>query len=320
MPALRGLARAYPGHRRVLATPLALEPLALLSGAVHAVVDTRSLAPLDPALHGAEAAVNLHGRGPESHRLLVDARPRRLVAFAHAEVPESAGGPAWAPGEHEVARWCRMLSAHGIRAHPRQLDLPPPPAAPPPGTRGATILHPGAASRARRWPAERFAAVAGAEIAAGRRVIVTGGPGEAALAREVAAAAGLPSDAVLAGRTRLTELAALVAVAGRVVCGDTGVAHLATALRTPSVVLFGPTSPAEWGPPSDRPWHRTLWSGQRGDPHAHEPHPGLLRIDPADVVSALAELPDRSDVPAPEPGLAASAARATGGTARPGRS
>ncbi len=67
---------------------------------------------------------------------------------------------------------------------------------------------------------------------------------------------------MLAGRTDLVELAAAVAAAGRVVCGDTGVAHLATALGTPSVVLFGPTSPARWGPPADRPQHRVLWAGR----------------------------------------------------------
>jgi ADP-heptose:LPS heptosyltransferase len=152
-------------------------------------------------------------------------------------------------------------------------------------------VHPGAASAARRWPAERFAAVARAEADDGRSVVVTGTPGEVNLAEEVAARAGLLDNSVVAGRTDLRGLAAFVAAAGRVVCGDTGLAHLATALRTPSVVLFGPVSPAHWGPPPDRPWHRALWAGRTGDPHADTPDAGLLEIGVPDVVTALADLP-----------------------------
>jgi ADP-heptose:LPS heptosyltransferase len=73
-----------------------------------------------------------------------------------------------------------------------------------------------------------------------------------------------------------------------VACGDTGVAHLATALGTASVVLFGPTAPAAWGPPRDRPRHTVLWAGRTGDPHGSQPDPGLLEIETDDVVAALA--------------------------------
>jgi ADP-heptose:LPS heptosyltransferase len=58
----------------------------------------------------------------------------------------------------------------------------------------------------------------------------------------------------------------------------------------PSVVLFGPTPPAEWGPPPERPWHRVLWAGRRGDPNGPEPDPGLLEIEPDAVVAELAAL------------------------------
>jgi ADP-heptose:LPS heptosyltransferase len=149
------------------------------------------------------------------------------------------------------------------------------------------VLHPGAASRARRWPAERWAAVARAERATGRAVLITGSAAERPLAEEVADAAGLRADAVLAGRTDVRGLAATVAAAGRVAAGDTGVAHLATAFAVPSVTLFGPTPPALWGPPP-RPRHVALWAGRRGDPHAGRPDPGLLEIEPAEVITALA--------------------------------
>jgi ADP-heptose:LPS heptosyltransferase len=290
LPALRGLREAFPDERVVLAAPAVLAPLALHARAVDEVVATTPWKPLPTRVRGADLAVNLHGRGPESHRLLLAAEPRRLVAFAHAEVPESAGGPPHSDEEHEVVRWCRLLHEHGIAADPARLELHSP--GPPPATavRGATVVHPGAASRARRWPADRFAAVARSEHAGGRHVVITGGADERPLAAEVARLAGLPLSSVLAGRTDLLGLVSTVAGAARVVCGDTGVAHLATALGTPSVVLFGPTSPQHWGPPPDRPQHRILWAGRAGDPHADEPFAGLVEIGVCDVVGELARL------------------------------
>lgn len=288
VPALRALAAAFPDHRRVLAAPAAIEPLARLSGTVDQVVDTAPLAPLDPSLHAADVAVNLHGRGPQSHRVLIAAAPARLMAFACPGVPESADGPPWSAAEHEVRRWCRLLEASGVPADPAALDLLPPPVPPAPGVEGATVIHPGAASGARRWPVERWAEVARHEADAGRTVVLTGSAAERALATEVAERAGLdPGAAVLAGRTDLVGLAAVVAGAGLVLCGDTGVAHLATALGTPSVVLFGPVPPSQWGPPAERPRHVALWAGQAGDPHGSEPDPGLLRITVDDVLAAL---------------------------------
>jgi ADP-heptose:LPS heptosyltransferase len=278
VPALRALRDAWPRHRVVLAAPAALAPLARLSGAVDEVVDTAALAV--PALPGADVAVNLHGRGPESHRAVLASEPRSTIAFGAPEVPWD--GPEWRAGEHEVARWCRLLEESGIPADPGRLDLPAPGPAPAPG---ATVVHPGAASAARRWPADRWAAVARAEREAGRRVVVTGSVAERTLAERVARAAGLPGGDVLAGRTSLLELASVVAGAGLVLCGDTGVAHLATAFGVPSVVLFGPTPPSEWGPPPERARHVVLHRGACGDPHGDAPHPGLLEIAVDDVLA-----------------------------------
>ncbi len=297
VPALRALRAAFPGDRIVLAAPAALGSLAGLTGAVDEVVATAPLRPLARELERAELAVNLHGRGPESHRVLLASRPRRLLAFEHADVPESRGLPAWRADEHEVQRWCRLLAESAIAADPDDLALAPPAVPTPAEAAGATIVHPGAASPARRWPADRFAAVARAERARGRRVLVTGGRDELGLARRVASLAGLPEEAVLAGRTTPLDLAAVIAAAGRLVCGDTGVAHLASALGTPSVVLFGPTSPALWGPPPGRSRHRALWAGRTGDPHAEAPDAGLLAVGVADVLGALEEL-DREQVAA----------------------
>jgi ADP-heptose:LPS heptosyltransferase len=296
VPALRALASAFPDDELVLCAPRAIEPLARLTGAVDRVADTRALEPLPSAARGARVLANLHGRGPQSHELALVAAPAQLIAFEHRDVPQTLGMPEWRACEHEVDRWCRLLAECGMPADPGALDLPADNLPAPDGAAGATLIHPGAANGARRWPAERFAAVARAERAAGRRVVVTGSPAECDLAHAVAA----PADVVLSGRTSLLELAGAVAAAGRVVCGDTGLAHLATALRTPSVVLFGPTPPARWGPPADRPWHRAIWHGGTGDPHHERPHAGLLSIEPDEVIDALAALPR-----APAPAIAA---------------
>jgi ADP-heptose:LPS heptosyltransferase len=251
------------------------------------VWDTGPLEPLDRALDGAALGVNLHGRGPRSHRVLEAARPADAIAFAHPDVAWSADGPEWREQEHEVVRWCRLLESSGVATDPSDLHLRVPDMR---RDAGVTVIHPGAASPSRRWPAERFAAVARDQAKQGRRVVITGGVQERALARRVAELAGLPAAAVVAGRTSVLEMARIVASAGRLVCGDTGVAHLATALRTPSVVLFGPVSPALWGPPHS-PRHRVLWAGDLGDPHGQATDPGLLRIEVEDVLDALAALP-----------------------------
>lgn len=289
MPALRALRAAFPRHRLVLAAPAALAPLAALTGAVDEVLDTAGLAPLPPPPASPDVAVNLHGRGPQSHRLLLGTAPRRLVAFAHPAIPQAAGLPRWRAAEHEVHRWCRLLTDCGVPADPNRLDLPAPPVPAPRVAANTTVIHPGTRYGARRWPAERFAAVARDLHDRGEPVVVTGGAGEVPLARAVAAGAGLPATAVLAGRTDLLGLAGVVAAARRVVCADTGVAHLATAYRTPSVVLFGPVPPARWGPPPDRPRHRVLWAGQVGDGTVNDPFPGLLAISVQDVLTAVVD-------------------------------
>ncbi|MFL6120070.1 glycosyltransferase family 9 protein [Actinophytocola sp.] len=272
VPALRGLRRAFPRDRIVLAAPEGLAQLVALTGAVDELLPTPGLGALRyPGTPG--VAVNLHGAGPESVADLLDTRPARLVTHRHPAFPEVAG-PPWHEETHEVRRWCDLLTWHGIPADPSELRLALPelPSVAP----DAVVVHPGASVESRRWPAERFAEVAGTLAAAGRHVVVTGSTGEIALAETVARQADLPDDAVLAGHLDLTGLAALVAAAALVVSNDTGVGHLATAYDTPSVVLFGPTPPDRWGPPADRPRHRALWAGTDG----------LRRLSTKDVLAA----------------------------------
>jgi ADP-heptose:LPS heptosyltransferase len=155
------------------------------------------------------------------------------------------------------------------------------------------VVHPGAASGSRRWPAARFAEVARALAALGLPVVISGNAAERALAEQVALAAGLGSESVLAGRTGLADLAAVVAAAAMVISNDTGVAHLAVAYGTPSVTLFGPVSPALWGPPRASPRHLALWKGsgtRPGNAHGSQPDPRLLRIEAGEVLEAAGRL------------------------------
>ncbi|WGL53012.1 glycosyltransferase family 9 protein [Nocardioides sp. BP30] len=279
VPALRALRAALPGRSIVLAAPAAQRPLIELVDAVDAHLPTAELAPVAWEGPPPEAAIDLHGNGPASRRLVEALGAARVIGFDL--VP---GNPAWDPDEHERGRWCRLVTvAFGGTADPDDVLLARP--APPPRGAGAVLIHPGAASGARRWPAERFAAVARRLAADGHEVLITGSADERPLAAGVAGRAGLGAEAVLAGTTGLGELAALVATAGLVVCGDTGMAHLASAFGTRSVVLFGPTPPARWGPPPGP--HTVLWHGTGvGDPHACDPDPALLRIDVEEVLEA----------------------------------
>ncbi len=107
------------------------------------------------------------------------------------------------------------------------------------------LLHPGATSQSRRWPAERFAAVGDALAARGLAVAISGVPSEAPVTAAVRAAMRAPA-ADLAGRTSLGGYAALLERAALLVANDTGTAHLAAAVRTPSVTLFLSGDPVRW--------------------------------------------------------------------------
>jgi len=110
------------------------------------------------------------------------------------------------------------------------------------------VLHPGATAPARTLGASRWADVARALVAAGRRLVVTGIREERRLTAR--AAGDHPSVLDLGGRTTLRGLAAIIAGAEAFVSGNTGPMHLAAAVGTPTVAIFAPTVPLErW-----RPW------------------------------------------------------------------
>ncbi len=115
------------------------------------------------------------------------------------------------------------------------------------------VVNPGGRLGFRRISPSAFAAVARALRALGRTPLVTWGPGEEAMAREVVQAA---PGAVLAPPTDLDALAALMAAAGCTVCNNTGPMHLSVAVGAPTLGLFLRMEMARWG--HARPPHRMV--------------------------------------------------------------
>jgi lipopolysaccharide heptosyltransferase I len=109
------------------------------------------------------------------------------------------------------------------------------------------LLNPGAAWPNKRWPADRLGAVAGELYARHRlRSIVLWGPGEERLAIDVVARSG--GAAWSSPPTSIADLVALLRGASLMVSGDTGPAHIAAAVGTPLVGIYGPTRPSRNGP------------------------------------------------------------------------
>jgi ADP-heptose:LPS heptosyltransferase len=115
------------------------------------------------------------------------------------------------------------------------------------------VVNPGGRLGARRVPPSAFAAAARALLQTGRTPVVTWGPGEEALAREVLARA---PGALLAPPTNLDELAALMQAAGLTVCNNTGPMHLSVAVGAPTLAFFLRMELERWGHPF--PPHRMV--------------------------------------------------------------
>ncbi len=127
------------------------------------------------------------------------------------------------------------------------------------------LLHPGCGTPAKRWPLAFWVGLARRCVAQGWPLLIVGGPADAALGATLAGRSG-GSVVSLAGATGWDALAGLAARARAVVAPDTGIIHLARALGTPTLALFGPQSPAVWGAAG--------WGGAGRDPrHLSLAHP-----------------------------------------------
>lgn len=213
---------------------------ALRRGPWAAVLDTEQF-------HHFSAVFAVLSRAPV--RIGFAINPARLGLYTHL-VPYDTQGPERDQFSNLVARACPSVRPS---AAPFGRIPPAPPGLPP----RFVLCHAGGSSESKRWPARTFAAfcrIASAET--GWPCVLAGGKGDAAYAREVAGlfSAGRPPSvpAILdrTGLLSLEETAAACRAAAVLVGPDSGLAHLAAAVGTPSVVLFGPSDPGKWGPPS----------------------------------------------------------------------
>jgi heptosyltransferase-1 len=186
----------------------------------------------------------------------------RVIGFARAHLREriAAGfySEACEPGNvtHVIDKNLSVLALFGIAERRRQFPIAvPESAAGEPvvervrraGLRGYALINPGAAWPNKRWPPARYGEVASALATRhGLLPVVLWGPGEQAIATGVVEASN--GIAMTAAPTGIGDLLALARGARLMVSGDTGPLHLAAAVGTPVVALFGPTDPARNGP------------------------------------------------------------------------
>jgi len=173
--------------------------------------------------------------------------------------------------QHEVDLYLACVAALGLPTIGARLEFYPSPAArqlaaelTPAGASPWVVVHPaggqnpGMTLSAKRWPAERYAALIGRlQAERGGRVAVVGGKEDVALAERICEqAGGAPTN--LAGRLSFDELGALLERAQLFIGNDTGAMHLAVAVGAPTVAIFGPSDPRQYGPYGTR--GRAVWN------------------------------------------------------------
>lgn len=151
----------------------------------------------------------------------------------------------------------------------------------------AVLMNPGAGWGAKRWPPERYGAVAQGLLDRGFDVLVNTGPGEEPLAQVIVQATRGAARLLMPSLDHLIALTRRVALC---IAGDSGPLHLACALGRPVVGIYGPTDPTRNGPFGTR--SRVLRSPHSRRDHSRraEPEAGLLTIQPEDVLRAADEL------------------------------
>ena len=160
------------------------------------------------------------------------------------------------------------------------------------------VLCPGAEyGPTKRWPTEHFAQLAQILIAANpsNHVILLGSKSDRAFATEILSLANLPKNILnWCGSTSLDEAIALIGLSKAIISNDSGLMHIAAALKTPQVAIFGSSDPAHTPPLSDKA--KVIWLNMPCSPcHKRECPLGHLKclkdIQPEQVLATLNSLP-----------------------------
>ncbi len=161
------------------------------------------------------------------------------------------------------------------------------------GTEEYVVLSPGGGWLSKCWPAERYGELARRlHSEFGMRSVINYGPGEDSLVQRVLAVAGNANPVSYSGD--FGELMALLRGARGVVAGDTGPMHLADALGTAVVAIFGPTDPERNGPylgrkPGGKGIVLRAQNVETTYKREDAPHPSLMKISVDDVLKAMRE-------------------------------
>ncbi len=238
--------------------------------------------------------IQAHGSGSHVNDMVQLSGARYATGFYDGRVPESslAGFIPYPAEDPEIWKCLRLAEHLGSAAQGDDLEFPvrhehahEMSSLLPSGARQTplAVIHMGAfANAARLWSAENFAVVARALILRGFHVVLTGSALEREPVSHLESVIQIPVTN-LCGKTSLGVLGALVARARLVVCHDTGISHLAAALKTPSVILFDRSDREGW-PPLNRKRHRFMTSF-----HAIEPGAVLKEID--DLLASIPPSP-----------------------------
>ena len=226
-----------------------------------------------------DLAVQLHGSGSHINEFVMLLGAARVAAFCLPGDATAGDGCfiPWPANGSEAERLLTLPLAMGCPDTGTRLELEANAAdraiarmllaATGAADRPFVCVHPGARFPSRRWPAERFAAVADA-LSVTHSIVLTGTDAELPLTTAVRNAMHV-TVTDLTGRLHLGTLAATVAGADLVVCNDTGVSHVAAAVGTKSVVIASGSDVSRWRP-HDAERHRVLWHDVPCRPCMHE--------------------------------------------------